>query len=292
MNRATGSSGLLRGFRLSLTVEGLSPSTINNYTRDGKRFADWMGDGLTSVTRSDIIAYVAEFQSGHAPKTVREAQIALRRFLRFLVTEGEVESDPTKELKLVNVRPEPQPTYSEGEVKRLLMVCSSTRLDGIRDRAMILTLFDTGVREGELVSMSLPDWDRATVRVEGKTGVRSVPLGMTTLQAIERYVRRWAIDDGPLWRGKQGPLTRSGVFQAVRRLCLHAGVEHKGVHAFRRAAAAQMKRLGMNDSDILEVMGWRSIEMLRRYTAAVSEELAQEAHRKFSPGDALKRSYR
>jgi hypothetical protein len=48
-----------------------------------------------------------------------------------------------------------------------------------------------------------------------------------------------------------------------------------------------MKRLGMNDSDILEVMGWRSIEMLRRYTAAVAEELAQEAHRKFSPGDAL-----
>ena len=140
---------------------------------------------------------------------------------------------------------------------------------------MILTLFDTGVREGELVSMGLPDFEKATVRVEGKTGVRFVPLGMATLQAVERYVRRWGIDDGPLWRGKKGPLTRSGVFQMVRRLCVHARVEHKGVHAFRRAAAAQMKRLGMNDSDILEVMGWRSIEMLRRYTAAVAEELAQ-----------------
>ncbi len=49
-----------------------------------------------------------------------------------------------------------------------------------------------------------------------------------------------------------------------------------------------MKRLGMNDSDILEVMGWRSVEMLRRYTAAVAEELAQQAHRRYSPGDALK----
>lgn len=288
MDRATGSSGLLRGFRLFLTVEGLSVSTIDNYARDARRFADWMGEGLTSVSRSDINAFVGEFQADHAPKTVREAQIALRRFLRFLVTEGEIESDPTANLKLINVRPEPQPTYSEAEVKRLLMVCSPKNLDGIRNRAMVLTLFDTGVRESELVSMGLPDWDRAIVRVEGKTGVRFVPLGMATLQAIERYVRRWAIDDGPLWLGKQGPLTRSGVFQSVRRLCRQAGVEHKGVHAFRRAAAAQMKRLGMNDSDILEVMGWRSIEMLRRYTAAVAEELAQEAHRKFSPGDALR----
>jgi hypothetical protein len=49
-----------------------------------------------------------------------------------------------------------------------------------------------------------------------------------------------------------------------------------------------MKRLGMNDSDILEVLGWRSIEMLRRYTAQVADELAQAAHRKYSPADALR----
>ena len=61
----------------------------------------------------------------------------------------------------------------------------------------------------------------------------------------------------------------------------------KGVHAFRRAATAQMKRLGMNDSDILEVMGWKDVTMLRRYTAAVASELAQLAHVRFSSGDAM-----
>ena len=71
-------------------------------------------------------------------------------------------------------------------------------------------------------------------------------------------------------------------------MCRNAGVEHKAVHGFRRAAAAQMKRLGMNDSDILEVMGWKDITMLRRYTAAVAGELAQLAHKRYSPGDALK----
>jgi integrase len=87
---------------------------------------------------------------------------------------------------------------------------------------------------------------------------------------------------------KEGvPYRVRSVLQLVRRICRRADVPQKGVHAFRKAAAAQMKRLGMNDSDILEVCGWRSIEMLRRYTAAVSEELAQEAHRRFSPSDAL-----
>ena len=76
--------------------------------------------------------------------------------------------------------------------------------------------------------------------------------------------------------------------QAVARLCLRAGVSDKGVHAFRRAAAAQMKRLGMQDSDILEVMGWKDVTMLRRYTATVAGELAQSAHQRFSPGDALR----
>ena len=49
----------------------------------------------------------------------------------------------------------------------------------------------------------------------------------------------------------------------------------------------QMKRLGMNDSDILEVMGWRDVTMLRRYIAEVAEDLAFKAHDKFSPGDNL-----
>ena len=152
---------------------------------------------------------------------------------------------------------------------------------------MLLVLFDTGVRTGELVSMTMPDWERRQIRVSGKTGVRNVPLGTATLQAVERYVRKWGISEGLLWRGKKGPLTGSGVLQLVKRLCRQAGVEHKGVHAFRRAAAAQMKRLGMQDSDILEILGWKDVTMLRRYTAEVAEELAHGAHKRFSPADAI-----
>lgn len=291
MQRAGGLSGLIRSFELALRVEGLRPSTIRHYVKDVEGFAASVGErSPRRIKIEDIRQYVLDYQDGHAPKTVREMQLALRRFFRFLRDEGEVGRDLTEHIKLVNYRVEPQPTYSESEVKQLLMVCDGSTRQGVRDRAILLTLFDTGVRESELISMDLPDYERRSVRVSGKTGTRDVPLGLATLQAVDRYVRKWGLTEGPLWRGKKGELTPSGVLQIVRRRSRQAGTSHKGVHAFRRAAAAQMKRLGMNDSDILEVMGWRSIEMLRRYTASVAGELAQNAHRHFSPGDALNRS--
>jgi integrase/recombinase XerD len=290
MDRAHGYSALVRAFRLGLTVQGLRPHTVQTYVRDVERFTSTLnGHQPKDITTSDIREYFITYQDGRSPKTVREAQLALRSFFRFLVSEGEMARDPTRDMKLAKYRVEPQPTYTEGEVKRLLMVCDGKSLEGVRNRAMVMVLFDTGVRESELLSMSMPDFERRRSRVSGKTGTRDVPLGMATLQAVEKYMRRWGITEAPVWRGKRGPLTRSGVLQVTRRLCRQAAVPEKGVHAFRRAAAAAMKRNGMQDSDILEVCGWRDITMLRRYTAEVADELAAAAHARFSPGDALAR---
>jgi len=290
MVTAHGFSALVRGYRLSLSVRGLRPSTVESYVRDVERFTSTLnGHTPKSTTPADLREYFLAYQDGRAPKTVRECQLALRSFFRFCHQEREIARDPTRDMKLTKYRVEPQPTYTEAEVKKLLLVCDSRTLEGVRDRAMLMVLFDSGVRESELLSMSMPDFDRRRTRVSGKTGTRDVPLGMATLQAVERYVRRAHVTEAPLWRGKRGPLTRSGVLQVARRLCREAGVTSKGVHAFRRAAAAAMKRNGMQDSDILEVCGWRDITMLRRYTAEVADELAAAAHRKYSPGDALAR---
>jgi len=289
MQTAVGFPVLIRAFRLALTVEGLRPHTVYNYTRDAERLATYFQSRTPkSISASDIRAYVVTLQERFAPKTVHEAQLAFRRFFRYLFREGEIRRDPTSDMKLMRYRVNPQPTYTEAEVRRLLAVCEQWTREGVRDRALVTVLFDAGAREGEIVSMGLPDWELRTVRVDGKTGKRQVYLGVAALQSVERYTRRWGIMEGPLWIGKKGQLTGSGILQIIRRLCLRAGVEHKAVHGFRRAAAAQMKRLGMNDSDILEVMGWKDVTMLRRYTSAVAGELAQLAHDRYSPGDALR----
>jgi len=292
MNRrdtAVGYVGEIDSFALALKVEGLKPHTVSCYVREARRLGEHAGwIPPAQVTAEHVRAYIGDLASRVGPKTVHEAQLGLRRFFRFLMAEGEVDADPTASVKLTKYRVTPQPTYCEREVRSLISSCDRSTPEGIRDRAMLITLYDTGVRAGELVSMAIPDWSARQVPVDGKGGVRFVPLGDASLLAIQSYVRRWAIRDGKLWRSRKGTLTGSGVLQAVRRLCLRSGVAFKGVHAFRRAAAAQMKRLGMNDSDILEVMGWKDVTMLRRYTAAVASELAQLAHQRFSPSDALR----
>lgn len=264
------------------------PHTRSCYARDVLRLGERSGwISPVKLNSTHIRSYLDWLSTQLKPSTVKIAQLAIRRFFKYLLAEHEISTDPTAKIKLPKVKVTPQPTYNINEIYQLLGACDQTTWNGVRNKALITVLFDTGVRVGELCSMDTPDWVNRTVEVNGKTGFRLVPLGETTIVEVHRYVRRWGISEGKLWKGERGPLRESGVYQQIRRICRKADVEFKGVHAFRRTAAAQMKRLGMNDSDILEVMGWKDITMLRHYTAAVATELAQAAHVRYSPADAL-----
>ena len=134
MDTATGSPVLIRAFRLALTVEGLRPRTVQNYVSSAQQFAVHLGDKpLRGVKPSDIREFTVTAQGRLAAKTVHELQLGIRRFFRFLLQEGEVRRDPTREMKLVRYRVVPQPTYTEAEVKRLLMVCNPRTRNGSCD---------------------------------------------------------------------------------------------------------------------------------------------------------------
>ncbi len=143
MDTAGGLSGLVRSFQLALIVEGLRPSTVRHYVSDARRFvAHSNNQSPRKVTAGDIREFILEYQETHAPKTMREMQLALRKFFRFLVAEDEITRDPTASIKLMPYRVTPQPTYSEAEVKQLLLVCDPKARIGARDRAIITVLYD------------------------------------------------------------------------------------------------------------------------------------------------------
>ncbi|GIT19451.1 MAG: hypothetical protein CM1200mP39_22570 [Dehalococcoidia bacterium] len=189
-------------------------------------------------------SYIDWLSERVAPPTVTSAQLGLRRFFRFLVDEQDIPSDPSAKIKLVRFRVAPHPTYSPSEISQLLASCDQSTANGVRDRAIVTVLFDTGVRVGELVSMTLPDRINRTVTVKGKTGIRIVPLGDTSLVEIQRYPRRWRLASGPLWRGKKGILNESGVFQMIRRPSGRAGVEFKGGPRIQKGGSGTDEALG------------------------------------------------
>ncbi len=214
IDTAIGSVGenlLIRSYHLGLVADGLKPHTISCYIRDAERFLNHIAKPDPSeITSDDAREYFGWMQSRRSAKTVHEAQLAVRRFFSFLVREGEVSVDPTRSAKLVKYRVDPQPTYTPDEVSQLLTACPKSTPNGVRDKALVTVLFDTGVRAGELVSMGIPDWERRCVWVDGKTGPRLVPLGTQSVEAVDRYMRRWGIKGDALWRGKKEPLTDQG----------------------------------------------------------------------------------
>jgi len=287
--KADGYTELVQSFKLSLQVAGLKAQTIKHYTSDTKKFLEHISAiPPDDISPNHLRQYLDSLRIRVSPKTVYEVQLALRKFFRFMSEEREIEFNPCDGIKLTKYRVAPQPIYSVDEIKNLLSSCVLKTSTGTRDYAIMTMLFDTAVRVRELISMDAPDWGNRLIRVDGETGIRYVPLGIGSLQALDRYIRKWHISGKPFWRGKNGTFTSSGVLQMARRRCRDFDISYKGVHAFRRSAAAEMKRTGMNDSDIMTIMGWQDVTMLRRYVSNVGLELAQLAHERFNHSPAKK----
>ncbi len=187
----------------------------------------------------------------------------------------------------------PIPVVDIDDVRRLVATCAGKTFVDRRDTAIIRILFDTGARLGELLHLTVDDFDRRNdkLTLRGKTGVRIVPMSASTAEALSRYVR--ARKDHPkaklpaLWLASKGRLGDSGVAQLLRRRCELAGIEPINPHRLRHTWAHLNKTNGLSEGDLMYLAGWKSTAMAHRYGRSAAAERAQEATRKIGLGDLL-----
>ena len=153
---------LLATFLRYLAVErGLSANTLEAYGRDLKRFEEFLGSGriqIRSARRQDLLTHVRSLrQAGLSPKSVARAINSLRMLYRFLLSEGEVRSDPTADLDVPRTWKSLPRFLTFQEVDRLLSAPDTARPLGVRDLAMLEVLYATGIRVSELISLRLED---------------------------------------------------------------------------------------------------------------------------------------
>ncbi|WP_221090138.1 tyrosine-type recombinase/integrase [Deinococcus aquaedulcis] len=187
------------------------------------------------------------------------------------------------------------PTMTPQAVSRLLTAARDTD-QPLRDTAIVMTLFDTGIRLAELIGLTLEDLqpDRGVLRVIGKGDrERSVPIGTRALSAVTAYIRRErrARHAGVkhLFLSRHGqPLTRSGISIRLSRLAEAGGFarEETSPHTFRRGFAVEFLRNGGDVFTLQQILGHTSLEMTRKYVNFLDEDL-KAAHLRFSPGDRL-----
>jgi integrase/recombinase XerC len=254
-NREPISDGnLIRDFILALGAGGRKAKTLSVYgdsIRSLSNFAVELGlPGLASMDRTHVRHWLNSLhQKGNKPATVSVRYRSLNRFFNWCVIEEERTDNPMDRVEPPKIPSEIQAYYTPVEVEQVVKTIGRSTPHNLRDSAIVMVLYDSGVRAAELCGMKVKDLD-------------------------------WR-DQSIVVTGKPSKQCRVSIGNKA------AGVKFRGAHAFRRGFAMEYLAAGGQEGDLKELGGWENYAMVTRYAKANAGERAINAHKKISHGDRL-----
>ena len=275
---------------------GLSENTLNAYRTDLAALEGWLGKKnlpLEAVTRAELLGYLAaNVRQGLSPRSSARRLSTLRRFYRYLLREGLIQEDPTADVSSPSLgRPLPK-SITEASVEKLLAAPPDTTL-GLRDRAMLETMYASGLRVSELVALALNELDLTTglVRVTGKGGKeRIVPLGDEAMSRLGDYLKgaRPSLlgehKSGAVFLTRRGqPMTRQAFWQLIKRYSSAAGIDSSlSPHSLRHAFATHLLNHGADLRSVQMLLGHADLSTTQIYTHVAKARL-QTLHSSHHP---------
>lgn len=268
---------------------GLSRATLAGYRRDLEGFARWLRRDLASASEGDLQQYLAARLADHrSPRSVARFLSAARGFYRHALDTGSIQVDPTANVSRPMLgRPLPG-SLTEEEVERLLAAPKSDdpigAPAGFRDRTMLETLYATGLRVSELVSLTLTSLNlrRGTVQVVGKGGKeRLVPMGETAIDWVDRYTRaarpvilKSRASPALFVSNRARAMTRQTFWHIVKRYAASADIEREiSPHTLRHAFATHLVNHGADLRAVQLMLGHADLSTTQIYTHVARDRL-------------------
>lgn len=283
---------------IAAQAEGFSVETIRSKHGHLQRFNRYLErqeqpTTTEAVTPRILREFVADSRETYAPETVRGNVRVLKTLFRFGVREGLIDSDPTARVPVPKVPQTDYEVLEPDDIETLLRACDLKTYLGVRDYAVVLVLYDSGIRASELTGLRDEDidYERGLLSVFGKGAKdRRVPVSSRTLRAIRRYQhkRNARFTDTPrLFLNHRGAdLTRSGLLQLLKTLGERTGLEVY-THQLRHSFAVESLRNGAREFDIQDCLGHASLQTTRVYARQSAVQL-REQHQRFSPANRLR----
>ncbi|MGO9332692.1 MAG: site-specific tyrosine recombinase [Acidimicrobiales bacterium] len=286
-----------------LAVErGRAPASISAYRRDLAAYERFLADRGVTLLKADVglvEAYVALLSETMRPTSTARALAAVRGLHRFCVDERGATLDPTEGVSTPRIPQAIPKALSESEVELLLSAVVGEDPRALRDRAILETLYATGMRISELAGLRLGDLDtRQGLAVAYGKGSkeRLVPIGRQALSALEAWLgsegrnamapARWArrVDAEAVFISTRGRrMSRQAVWQVVRTAAVKVKLEDRVTpHVLRHSCATHLLEHGADIRVVQELLGHATITTTQVYTK-VSPELLRRVYEQAHP---------
>jgi site-specific recombinase XerD len=274
---------MLEEFLGALALEGRSPHSIGAYRRDLERVLGEVAGPLDEVRPRDLRdVFRRQQQGGRSPSSINRAIGATRSFCRFLFEEGRLEMNPAQALRSICLGPPLAPKHlTVPEVQRLLSLPDTTTPTGRRDYAILMLLYNTGLRVGELCALNREDirlaaegWGALQVVGKGRR-LHRLPVNRPAADALLAYLADRDDSEPALFLNRSGGrFSVRGIALLVNRYLRAAGItDRSGPHVLRHTFATHALRARPNLRAVQELLGHAWVTTTQRYTHLEAEDL-------------------
>ena len=269
-------------------VKQASANTVSSYMRDIRQFAQWLRTTedmeVVDAQQVHIRAYLEHLQEdGRSGATQSRNLASLRNFYAYLVSSGFLESTPVMEMHVDRGEKKLPQILTSREIELLLQQPVLTDAKGYRDKAMLETMYATGIRVTELIELNVDDvnLDIGLIKCSSGSKTRSIPLYPAALRALTTYLRdiRSGMLADPFEKAlfvnvSGSRMSRQGFWKILKHYQETAHIDKEITpHTLRHSFAVHLLENGADLGSVQELMGHSDISSTQMYTHLVNQKL-------------------